>query len=105
MGRTWMQAWERELDRLELDVETAERMLREGGPVVTPEWTAPSMPEGALPEEMVFRAQTILQRQQVVLASFTHALAATRDQHELTRKIRDSIPAAHERPAYVDVSV
>lgn len=104
MGLTWAEAWERELDRLELDVDTAERMLREGGPVVTPEWTPPQL-EGALPEEMVFRAQTILQRQQVVLAAFTQSLAATRDQHELTRKIRDSVPAANERPVYVDVSV
>ncbi|HEX7716658.1 MAG TPA: hypothetical protein VF416_05180 [Marmoricola sp.] len=76
--------WEIELDRLELDVIRAERLLKGLQALPTETWAPPPVP-GPMPADLVMRAQDLLDRQ-----------------HRATERLRDALTAAQRQIAYGD---
>jgi hypothetical protein len=102
-GTDWRAAWVQELDRLELDVQRAEAMLRsnEPDPEPLPEWEPPVMRE-PIPADLVPRARFVLERQLAVAHLITQRLSSTTQQRQLTDRIRGT--ASPDVPVYLDVS-
>ena len=95
--------WVAELDRLEVDVATAESLLAvEGGPAetVAASWSPPVM-RGPLPADLEPRARLVLERQVAVAHRITERLTATGRHRRLTQRIRDT--ASPDIPVYVDL--
>jgi hypothetical protein len=93
-------AWEVALDRLELDLVVAERLVRSGeAPVVEP-WDVPAV-DGPLPATLLPRALELQARQAVVEAALRDALSATSKQRALADRV--NAPATGlVSSAYVD---
>lgn len=100
-GVDWHIAWVEALDRLDLDVERAEVMLRANDPEPMPVWQPPVM-HMSLPEDLLPRARLILERQLAVTNDLTRAIATSRRQRELTSRLSNNLPA--DIPVYLDVS-
>lgn len=98
---SWHLVWETELDRLELDVALAERMLRSNEPGALPDW-APPVVRVPLPGDLLPRARLLHERQLAVAHALTSRLASTARHQALTDRVRDNLPP--EVPVYVDVS-
>jgi hypothetical protein len=100
----WGTAWSAALDDLELTLEETERLLSGDPGLSTPApWTPPEL-GGPLPEELLTRAQTLLQRQQQVIARTTETMTGARKNKALLGKVADV--AGVRRPAqavYLDV--
>ena len=93
-------AWEVELDRLELDVIRAQRLVQAVDPVEHVHWRPPAL-VGPMPEHLLPRARDILERQTAVLAEMVPALQRT----ERHRRFADQAVAdTHGGPVYIDVS-
>ena len=93
--------WETELDRLELDVVRAERLLK-GLQSLPPEpWTAPVVP-GPMPADLVLRVQDLLDRQERATARLKESLAAAQAQISYAERVTGTLgrPAV---PVYLDV--
>ena len=97
----WRSAWASELDRLELDVERAEQMLRVNDPTPIQAWKPPVM-HLAMPEDLVPRARLILERQLAVAHDIARAAAVTQQQLAYTRKVAGNLPP--DIPVYLDVT-
>lgn len=97
------QAWETHLDRLELDLMRAERHLASGRELRVDRWDRPGTP-GALPRDMVPRAQALLERQRVVMEALAASLGETARQALLARTVSEAT-ARGTAPVYVDVAV
>lgn len=86
----WTGAWVEALDRLELDVDEAERMLT--GSLISPDeaqqnrWVAPAG-FGPLPETLYERAVQVNARQIEVTRRIALALGATRRESELAHRL------------------
>jgi len=100
VDRTWRAEWEAALDDLELSVEVAEQLLG-GVDVPLPAWAPPRL-GGPLPAELLPRAQDLFRRQQEAIVQVTAASTSTRQQIELTRRMRES--TANHPPVYLDVT-
>ena len=94
--------WVAELDRLELDVEIAERMLADHRSAEPVAWAAPEL-RAPLPEDLVPRARLIHERQLVVADALTRRVSSTARQLALTRRVRTLV--VPDVPVYVDLSV
>jgi hypothetical protein len=97
----WRTQWLDALDRLEVDVERAEQMLRAHDPAPMPEWQPPVV-HISLPEDLVPRARLILERQLAVANDITRAITTNQQQRALTSKISANIPA--DIPVYLDIT-
>jgi hypothetical protein len=97
----WHTSWVEALDRLELDVEHAEQMLRVNDPEPMPAWEPPVM-HMSMPEDLVPRARLILERQLAVTNDITRAMVSTQQQRAFTSKVSANIPA--DVPVYLDIT-
>ncbi len=97
----WHLAWETELDRIELDVELAERMLKQADVRPLPVWSPPSMVV-PLPEDLLPRARLLHERQLAVVHALTSRVASTVRHQALADRVRETTPP--DVPVYVDVS-
>lgn len=97
----WRAEWEAALDRLELDVERAEQLLRANDPEPLPAWEPPVM-RGPLPSDLEPRARLILERQLALANDVALAVTRTRKQQALTAKVAGITPP--EVPVYLDVT-
>jgi hypothetical protein len=94
--------WEIELDRLELDVIRAERLLKGLDAMPTEPWDPPVIP-GQMPLDLAGRAQELLDRQERVTTDLGQALAAAQKQvayAERTQRLAGRDPAV---PVYLDL--
>lgn len=104
----WRTAWADALDTLELDLAQAEALLAARQPSAPvdertsshPLWTAPDLP-GPLPGDLRDRARAILERQVRVSKSLVRAIAVTRREMELARRL-DHDSADRDLPAFFD---
>lgn len=101
-------AWQRALDDLEVDVERAEALLRDGhedhggpdardGGPPTVTWTAPRL-DAPLPDSMRERAERILERQLAVTGRLASAMTSSRRHMDVV----DRLVPSDARPMYVD---
>lgn len=98
---SWHLIWETELDRIELDVRMAERMLRSADPQPLAEWAPPAIAV-PLPEDLLPRARLLHERQLAVAHALTSRLASTVRHQALADRMRENTPP--DVPVYVDVS-
>jgi len=94
-------AWAAALDQLEVDVETAERMLATQDPDPLPVWEPPRV-VGALPADLEPRARLVLERQLAVAHRITERLASNTQQQRLARAVRET--GTPDTPVYLDVT-
>lgn len=93
-------AWHRALDELELEVDRAELLLRDGHAETAaqlPRWTPPTM-RAPLPETLRERAERLLERQLAVTGRLAAAMTSSRRHLDLVEQLVPSDP----RPMYVD---
>lgn len=92
--------WEHELERLELEVLSVERLLRglDGAPLEP--WTPPSA-LGAMPVDLAARAQDLLARQRVAAKALTGALEQAQKQVAYAGRVID-ITGRVPEPIYFD---
>ena len=93
-------AWVAELDRLELDLQVAERMLHSNQVEPLPTWTEPTM-HGPMPEDLLPRARLILEQQLAVAHALTQKASSSAQQLQLTERLRGSMRP--DIPVYVDL--
>ncbi|WP_432535506.1 hypothetical protein [Kineococcus arenarius] len=100
----WRRSWAAALDRVELDVDAAERLLgalhagaAAAEAVVPPVWAPPAL-TGPVPDEHAERARLLLQRQLDVSEQLARALVHTRTQVAALRKLERAEP----QPVFVD---
>ncbi|MGZ4445122.1 MAG: hypothetical protein ACXVWZ_00615 [Nocardioides sp.] len=93
--------WETALDRLELDVMRAERMLDDATITGIESWDEPQL-AGPIPPDLVERALEILERQERVQRVLAERLGELRAQHEFAERV-DRATGRVRRPVYVDV--
>ncbi|GAW51208.1 MULTISPECIES: hypothetical protein [unclassified Nocardioides] len=97
--------WENALDRLELEVDLAERLLADptGEPVPDHEpWDEPQF-EGPIPAGLAERANAIRGRQRAVEAELVAALSATRRQHRFADRVDRATGRRLDHAVYVDL--
>jgi hypothetical protein len=94
--------WEAELDRLELDVLRAERVLKGLGALPTEPWAPPSIP-GQMPADLVGRAQELLDRQDRTTELLGHALTAAQKQIAFGARVSGATSQGPAGPIYLDV--
>jgi hypothetical protein len=93
--------WETALDRLELDVIRAERMLADSTVPALESWDEPEL-EGPIPPDLLDRAVAIRTRQERVQAALVDALGDVRRQHDFADRV-DRATGRAATPVYVDV--
>lgn len=93
--------WEAALDRLELDVALAERLLAASEPALPQPWEPPHV-RGPLPEDLLPRARLLHERQLATARDIALAAASTRRQAALTARVSQTLPP--EVPVYLDVT-
>lgn len=102
---SWHLIWETELDRIELDVRLAERMLRSSDldpdPRPLSAWAPPAIAV-PMPDDLLPRARLLHERQLAVAHALTSRLASTVRHQALTERMRENSPP--DVPVYVDVS-
>lgn len=94
--------WETALDRLELDVMRAERMVANPAAYDLEPWDEPHL-DGPLPADLLERALELRARQQRAKAALAAALATLSKQHAFAERV-DRATARAGRSVYVDVS-
>lgn len=95
-------AWQVDLDRIELDVLRAERALATGAELRTDPWDVPTG-HGPIPADLHERAASILDRQRAVMEQIAERLGATlRHQTVVDRAGLGS--DLDNLPVYLDVS-
>ena len=82
-------AWETVLDRLELDLLQAERLIATGEAVTPEPWRVPRV-EGPIPTALLPRAHDIQRRQAELKTALRDALGATVRQRAYADKVSDS---------------
>ncbi len=102
-GVAWRTAWSEALAELESDVEQAEAVLaavREGRgeeKLPTGGWTPPAV-RGPIPDDLVERAQVLLERQQETVRRIALAMTASRRHLAVIDRLSGPAP----RPMFVD---
>jgi hypothetical protein len=94
--------WEIELDRLELDVIRAERLLKGLDSMPTERWDPPVIP-GQMPLDLAERAQDLLDRQERVTVDLGLALAAAQKQVAYTSRAQRLAGRDPSVPVYLDL--
>jgi hypothetical protein len=106
MSEGWREAWSAALDELEMDVTATEAMLADVRRLnETPEadpWKPPQ-DLGALPLELVPRADEILTRQLRAAEEIARRLTSTRQQQVVTGRIETG--ERMKRPLYLDCAM
>ena len=96
-------AWAAALDRLEADVELAERLVEDPSfPGVPEPWSPPHL-EGRLPAELADRTRDLLARQERALLTVGAALQTVSRHQELVAKV-DRATRRTGAPIYLDVT-
>lgn len=93
--------WEHELSRLEVDVVRIERLARTFETGAPEPWNPPQVP-GPMPEDLIPRAQELLDRQAAAREAVTAALADARGQLSLTERVFRAT-GSEDRPIYLDI--
>lgn len=94
--------WETEIDRLELDVIRAERLLKGLASMPTEPWDPPVIP-GQMPADLAIRAQDLLDRQERATARLTAALTEAQRQLSYADRVTDVSGRAVTAPVYLDL--
>ena len=94
--------WEAELDRLELDVLRAERVLKGLSGLSAEPWTPPSIPH-QMPADLVGRAKELLDRQDRTTALLGHALTVAQRQIAFGDRVSGATGHGPADPVYLDV--
>lgn len=94
--------WETEIDRLELDVIRAERLLKGLTSMPTEPWDPPVVP-GQMPADLAARAQDLLDRQERATARLTVALTEAQRQISYTDRVTGVSGRAVTAPVYLDL--
>lgn len=94
--------WQTELDRLELDVIRAERLLKGLSTMSTEPWDPPLVP-GQIPADLAVRAQDLLDRQERATTSLAAALDDARRQIGYADRVTDMTGRAAAGPVYLDL--
>jgi len=94
--------WEGELERLELEVISIERLIRglEGAPLEP--WNPPSS-LGSMPVDLAARAQELLARQQVAAKALATALETAQRQVSYAGRVIDITGRTPAEPIYFDL--
>lgn len=95
-------AWQVDLDRIELDVLRAERALENGTELRSDPWDVPSH-LGPIPEALLERAETIRARQRAVLTEIAERLGSTLRHQSVIDRV-DLSSSLSNLPIYLDVS-
>ena len=94
--------WECELDRLEIDVLRAERLLKGLENIPAEPWAPPSIP-GQMPADLALRAQALLDRQDRAVADLRSALASAQRQISYADRLTEATGQAPAVPVYLDL--
>jgi hypothetical protein len=94
--------WATALDRLELEVVLAERMLVDPSRPQPDAWHEPLL-EGVIPVDLRERAIALQERQLHLQAELAALLAAVARQHEFANRV-DRATRRPDRPVYLDVT-
>ena len=97
--------WESALDRLELDLMRAERLLHHDGSPTLDSWDEPDL-DGPVPDDLYERAVELRARQQSLQATLVARLGTIRREHAFATRVERATGRASgrgERPAYLDV--
>lgn len=94
--------WETELDRLELDVIRAERLLKGLANLPTDPWDPPQIP-GQMPADLAARAQELLDRQECAKVKLSVALSDAQRQIGYADRVSEVSGRAHAAPVYLDL--
>jgi hypothetical protein len=97
---TFHDAWVAALDALELDVTTAESLLRERSVAAPSPWTPPTL-HGPLPQDLLPRARLLLDRQLTVSRQITGAMLSAGRHQKLAGQLLQ--PAGPPSPVYLDI--
>lgn len=94
--------WETELERLELDVISIERLIRglDGAPMEP--WAPPAV-LGAMPVDLAARAQGLLARQRKAATALTAALEQAQKQVAFAGRVIDITGRTPSEPIYFDL--
>lgn len=94
--------WETELERLELEVISVERLIRglDGTPL---EPWAPPPSLGSMPVDLAARAQELLARQRVAAKELVGALEAAQKQVSFAGRVIDITGRSASEPIYFDL--
>jgi hypothetical protein len=93
-------AWIAALDALELDVSTAEALLRDRSLPAPEPWTPPTL-HGPLPQDLAPRARMLLDRQLRVSREIATAMLSAGREQRLAGQLLQ--PAGPPGPAYLDI--
>lgn len=93
--------WETELERLELEVISVERLIRglDGAPIEP--WAPPAV-LGAMPVDLAARAQDLLARQRVAVRALAEALEIAQKQVAYAGRVIDITGRSASEPIYFD---
>lgn len=94
--------WEEELERLELEVISVERLVRglEASPIEP--WSPPAA-LGSMPVDLAARAQELLARQRQASRALTEALEVARKQVAYAGRVIDITGRSYTDPVYFDL--
>lgn len=94
--------WETELERLELEVISIERLLRglESAPIEA--WRPPAI-LGAMPVDLAARARELLARQIAATTTLSSALTQAQKQVAYTDRVIDITGRSDAEPVYFDL--
>lgn len=95
--------WEGALDQLEVHLNRAELLLERLQPEEVLAWELPRL-DGPMPAYLLPRARALLARQQEVIDAIPAAMARTRLQERVTRRVGDATSPSGGSAVYVDVS-
>lgn len=93
--------WETALDRLELDVILAERLLEDPTRSLPEPWDEPQLNE-PIPADLRERAIALAERQRRVQARLAAAMANTSREHEFTSRV-ERATRRPDVPVYLDL--
>lgn len=94
--------WENEVDRLELDVIRAERLLRGLAAAPFEHWAPPLLP-GQMPADLADRVAALLDRQEEARRLLKVALAEAQKQLEYADRVSAATSHGPGSPIYLDL--
>lgn len=93
--------WETELERLELEIISVERLIRGLDSTPVEPW-APPVALGSMPVDLAARAQELLARQQVAAKALAAALEQAQKQVAYAGRVIDITGRSPSEPIYFD---
>jgi hypothetical protein len=94
--------WEIELDRLEVDVVRAERLVKGLEALPADPWDPPAVP-GRMPFDLAVRARDLLDRQERAIESLRESLASAQRQLAYAARISGAVSPLTSVPVYLDL--